>query len=313
MKQEIIVGDTKVQVGLDRMVIGFPYPKKLENNLAAPPTKLQLAKFEEDKKEFLSKMLYTQSIIKENFDYYVAKTNNKFLKRFNVLSGGSLLCTFTFGYCHGNGVMNFEFNPSKLGEQKLAELFGWIDVFFYNGYQELYTKGVVSHAEFFVDVPDEDLSGLVLIDEGRRAYTLYEGTTYLGRRKSELSVAMYDKAKELEQTTDGKLVRVEARLCDRDIRFQDLVENDLFNPFGNSMVVNVTKLKFIAQEFNKSQFVNHIKELGLSGSGINVHTRKKMLAKLKENTVDWWQPETFWAAHREMLMKFRPNHVGGIA
>jgi hypothetical protein len=123
---------------------------------------------------------------------------------------------------------------------------------------------------------------------------------------------MYDKAKELEQTTDGKLVRVEARLCDRNIRFQDLIENELFNPFSNSMVVNVNRVKSIAFEFNKSKFINHIKEFGLSNSGIDKYTCKKMLARLKENTVDWWQPELFWTAHRDLLMKFKPNHSAGI-
>lgn len=312
MKKELKVGDTKVQVGLDRLVIGIPYPKQPKQNLTGPVTQEQIAKFIADKKEFVSGMKYIESMIVDNFPHYIGKTQNKDLKRINVLSeSGGLLCTFSLGFSFGTGVVNLEMNPSKMCPNKWTELFGCIDLFFSNGYHELYTKGVVSHAEFFVDVSEEDLAGLVLLDEGRRATTHYNGTTYLGKRSSPHVTTIYDKAK--EQKKDEKLVRVEERINRRDIRLQDLVENDLFNPFSNSMVVNVNQVQIVSNEFNKSKFVNHIKEFGLSGSGINIHSRKKMLARLKENTVDWWQPELFWATHREMLMKFKPNHVGGIA
>lgn len=312
MKQEIIVGDTKVQVGLDRLVIGMPYPKQPKQNLTGPVTQEQIAKFIADKKEFVFGMKNIESMIVDNFPHYIGKTKNKDLKRINVLSkSGGLLCTFTLGFSFGTGVVNLEMNPSKMCPNKWTELFDCIDLFFSIGYYELYTKGVVSHAEFFVDVADEDLSGLVLLDDGRRATTHYNGTTYLGKRSSPHVTTLYDKAK--EQKKDEKLVRLEERINRRDIRLQDLVEKDLFNPFSNSLVVNVKQVQLIANEFNKSQFENHIKEYGLSGSGINVHTRKKMLAKLKENTVDWWQPELFWASHRDLLKKFKTNHVGGIA
>ena len=312
MKVEMVVGDVKVEVGLDKLVLAMPYPKKLKADISNPITAIQIAQYESEKAEFVSAMHYIKNMVVDNFKCHPKITKNKDLKRYSVFfDEGGLMCTFLLGFCYGTCVINLEVNPSKMNPKQWKEFISTIDGFFNLGYKELYTKAVVSHAEFFIDVPDEDLSGLVLIDNSRRNTSTYKTTTYQGKRGSPLVATMYDKAE--QQKIEGNLVRVEARINRNDIRFQDLVENDLFNPLSNSLVVNVTKLKSIAQEFNKSQFVNHIKEFGLSSSGINKYTRKKMLARLKENTTSWWQPELFWATHREMLMKFRPNHVGGIA
>ena len=305
MKVEMIVGGTNVEVGLDRLVLAMPYPKKLNGDLLNPVTANQIAQFESEKAEFVSAMHYIKNMVVDNLKNHVTKTQSKDIKRYHVFfDDGGLMCTFLLGFCFGTGVINLEINPSKLTTKQFSELFSWLDSFFNLGYQELYTKAVVSHAEFYVDAVGEDLSSLVMLDDSRRTMTCHKGTTYIGKRGAPNVTTIYDKAQ--EQDIEGKLVRVEARINRNDIRFQDLVEHDLFNPFGNVLVVNVNQLQSAANELNKPQLSTLIKELGFGGCGMNKHARKKMFALLQENTVPWWQPELFWAAHRELLMMFKP-------
>lgn len=309
MKVEMVVGDVNVEVGLDRLVLAIPYPKKLKDDLLNPITAIQLAKYEAEKAEFVSAMHYIKNLVVENLKSHVINTKSKDLKRYHVFfDDGGLMCIFTLGFCFGTGVINLELNPSKLSPKQFSELFSWLDLFFNLGYQELYTKAVVSHAEFFVDAVGEELSSLVILDNSRRKTTPHKGTTYIGRRGAACVTTMYDKAK--EQKVEGKLVRVEARINRKDIRFQDLVEHDLFNPFGNVLVVNVNQVQLAAKAYGKSHFLNRIKEFGLNGCGINIHTRKKILAKLQQNTATWWQSKLFWKEHRCLLQKFKPELFG---
>jgi hypothetical protein len=179
---------------------------------------------------------------------------------------------------------------------------------FNDHYEDVYKGGVVAHAEFFIDVPEEDLSNLVLVDLGRRTTTMYKGTSYSGKQSSRLVGTMYDKAKETKSA--GKLVRVEARINRRDISFRDLVEQDLFNPLSSFLVVEASQLKLVAQEWNSPSLANRIKEFGLYGGVSTSYARKAIRAYLKEHTVSWWQPDVFWAGHRKLLQKLRPGQAG---
>lgn len=312
MKTELEINGSVVQVGLDRMVIGLPYPKqpKAVGDNPIPPE--QIAKFHAAKHEFHVHRKYIEDTIKDVTTYHVSKTQNKDLTRYKVLSevDGNLLCIFSLGCSFGTGVINVEWNPSKLTAAQWAELQGLFDVFFYLGYADLYTNGVVSHAEFFVDVPGVELSSLALIDNSRRTTTKYMGTTYHGRRGARKVSTQYDKAKEQKQ--DGQLVRIEVRINRRDIKFRDLVESDLFNQFGNLLVVDVNRLHSVAQALNKPQLANHIIEWGLYGAVSNKPARENILKKLKEHPVAWWQPELIWEAHRNLLLNLQPEFVGGF-
>jgi len=300
MDTAMLVGNDIVELGLDRLVLSIPYPKKLVDSLLNPITAERVAQFESEKSEFVSAMHYIKNMVIDNFKHHVTKTNNKDQKRYHIFfDDGGLMCVFTLGFCFGTGVINLEVNPSRLTQKQWEEFVGYTDVFFNLGYHELYTKAVVSHAEFYVDVAGEDLSNLVLLDNSRRTTTHYEGTTYIGKRGAPNITTMYDKAR--EQKIEGKLVRVEARINRRDIRLQDLVESDLFNPLDNILVLNVNQVQLVAQEFGKPEYANLIKEFGLVGSGLDKTIRKKMLLQLQENTVPWWQPELFWGAHRDNI------------
>jgi len=312
-KIEMVVGVSKVRVGLDKFVLGIPYPKLPQSDEQNPPSQNDVIDIEETKKVFHAKLKHIGNMIKETGNHHVSNTKNKDLKRYHVLSedDGSLICVFALGFTYGTGIINLEINPSKMTTDKWGELHALLAVSFDGHYLELYEHSVVSHAEFFVDVHGEDLSKLVLIDEGRRATTLHKGTTYHGRRTSRLVATMYDKAKEQKQ--DGQLVRVEVRLNRRDKLFCNIVEHDLFNPFGTLLVVDVNQMQSISAEWQNPQLANQINEWGLYEAVKNKHARKKILAGLKEVVVPWWEPDLFWASHKKLLLQFKPGHAGGFA
>lgn len=306
---EIKVGDKKIRIGLDKFVLGIPYPKLSKHDMQNPPSQNAISDVADKQKEFVAKLHHIRNMIEVTGNCHVSSTKNKDLKRYKVLTDdGYLVCIFSLGFSFGTGVINLELNPSKMNQEKWEELHSLFAVTFNWHYQEFYEKCVVSHAEFFVDVPNENLVGLALIDEARRTTTKHMGTTYNGRRNSPLVATMYDKAK--EQKMDGQLVRIEARINRRDIHFHDLVEHDLFNPLSTLLVVDVIQLQLVANMSGNIQLANQIREFGLYESVKNKYARKEILARLKENAVPWWQPELFWPAHRALLQQLQPEYAG---
>lgn len=310
---EIEIAGSKIQIGLDRLVLGIPFPIKPKSEESNPATQEQIAQFQTEKNEYVTHMKHIESVITKFCPYHCSKSKNKDSKRYRVLSevDAGLICILTLGFTYGTGLINLEVNPSRLTPDRWAELHGLLSVMFNDHYEELYTKGVVSHAEFYVDIPGTKLSSLVLIDNSRRTTTLYKDTTYHGKRGARQVATMYDKAKEQKQK--GKLIRIETRINRRDIRFHDLVETDLFNPFSNLVVADVILLHSIAQKMNAPKLATQIKELGLYSSVKNAPARHALFAQLKENAVPWWKPETIWTAHRKLLIRLRPEFAGVAA
>jgi hypothetical protein len=308
MKILMVTKGRKIQVGLDRTVIGLPYPKLITSN-GTNASSEELNIYDAQKKQFHSKMEHIKSVILMGH-HYLPKKSNKDLRRYLVRSeiDGTHLCTFSLGFSWGTGVINFEFNPSKLTSDNFSEIAGLLTNAFFDHYDELFAQGVVSHAEFYADVAGEEFSNLVLIDSGRRTPKGYKGTTYHGTRNSPLVTTLYDKAK--QQNSDGQLVRIEARLNRRDISLRDLVEQDLFNPLSTCVLVEAAAMQSLSKKWKCPLLANDIIELGLYRAVVNKHSRKAILAYLREQMVSWWQPEVFWAAHRKLLLKLRPGHAG---
>lgn len=311
MKTEMEVGGKKIQIGLDRMVIGLPYPKLPKGDSFSQISQKDVALVRAQQKEYVAKLHHIKNVITQGPCKFI---NGKDLKRYYVFSEfnpPALLCIFGLGFSFGTAVINLEFNPSKLSPDQYAEILGLLEVMFDYGYHELYEQSVVAHAEFSVDVFGVDFSNLVLIDEGRLSTTIHKNTTYHGKRGSPTVTTMYDKG---EQSKMGvKLVRIESRLNRRDIRLKTLVEQDIFNPLSTLLVLEVIQLQLAAQKWKSPYLANSIKELGLYGAIANKQARKAILAYLKEHAVPWWQPEVFWAAHRELLMKLKPGQAGAFA
>lgn len=306
MDKGMEIGGKEIRVGLDRLVVGLPYPKYPAVSFQDPEGLEQVHLADVQRKEFVAHMKHIESMITSG-KFHRAKTKNKDFKRYHVLSelDGSLLCTFLLGFAFGRAVINIELNPSKLSQEQYAEILGLLSVMFDGHYEELFQRGVVSHAEFFIDVPGVELSSLALIAEGRSSTKKYKGTTYHGVRGAPLVVTMYNKAKQLGGS--GQLVRIEARINRRDIRFRDLVEENLFNPLSKCFPVEVSVLQSAAKTWKTPQLGNAITELGLHAAIANKHSRKAILTYLKENSATWWEPDSIWAVHRELLLRFRPG------
>lgn len=150
MKLEIMIEGKKIQVGLDKTVIGLPYPSFPKADVAPLP-KDQIDLTQAKQKEFKAKMKYIESTVTSGPHH--CKGENKDLKRYYVQSefDGTHLCVFSLGFAYGTAVINIELNPSKLTPEQFGEIGALLMVMFDDHYQELYQQGVVAHAEFFVD------------------------------------------------------------------------------------------------------------------------------------------------------------------
>ncbi|PTQ65044.1 hypothetical protein C8R26_1621 [Nitrosomonas oligotropha] len=302
-------------MGIDRIVIGIPSPKFKINNDSTDQALINelTKKYVYEKNHYIKQQHYIKHTILNMTKYKIENQKNN-ARCYSIYSDNAVknkrLCAITIGRNHGNYFLNIAINPSNLSQDDLFELQGLFSILFNNHYEEIYQKGVVSHFEFFIDVSDIHIADLLLIDEGRRKTTLFKGTTYHGCRKSPLVCTMYDKA--AQQKLGGALTRIEARINRRDIKFSDLVENGISNPFEKFFVVHKNSLQLIAQEWKQPQLVDLIQELGVYGATQgNPSARKKILERLHEHTVSWWQPQLFWEAHRKMLLEFKPAFLGG--
>lgn len=304
------VDGKKVEIGLDRLVIGLPYPVGPKLDTTKSITEEQLAMLQAHicaKNAFIEKMHYIQYMMATGTFKQTKSLNNGDIKRYTQLadSDGVGMCIFTLGFSYGTGVINFECNPSKLTTDHGIEIGALMGCLFADHYAELYGNAVVVHAEFFVDIHGVDFEDLVLITKGRNKVTEYMGTQYHGTRRSRHVEAMYNKAKELK--ISGQLVRVEARVNRRDIHFKDIVEQDLFNPLETVIVVKRSALQAASIKWKLPQLAGHVPAFGLYEAVFNKYARSSILAFLRERCVPWWQPALFWAAHRELLSHLMPG------
>lgn len=304
------IGGNKLVVGLDRLVIGLPYPAKPKVDVTKPMSQEQLKDVQshlEARDVFIKEMHHIQYMMATGLHKPPKPLINGDLKRYIQLADcdGGVLCIFTLGFSYGTGVINFECNPAKLTNDHCYEIGALIGILFEDHYQELYSRAVVAHAEFYIDVHGEELSSLVLIGEGRSKTEIYKGTSYYGNRRSPKVATMYDKAK--EKKISGALVRIEIRINRRDILFSDLVEQDTFNPWASVFVVNKSELQAASKQWKLPHLAEQIIEHGIHDAVSNKHARKSILTYLRKRSVPWWKPEQFWATHRKLLSDFKPG------
>lgn len=309
MCEVMCIGGKKVVVGLDRLVIGLPYPAMPLMDATQAITEEQLAvlrSYQAAKTGFIEKMHHIQYMMATGPCKPPKPLIKGDLKRYIQLadSGGGM-CIFTLGFSYGTGVINFECNPDKLTNDHCCEIGALMGILFDDHYQELYDHAVVAHAEFYIDIHCEDLASLVLIGEGRSRTKIHKGTSYFGRRRSPKVATMYDKAK--EQKIVGQVVRVEVRINRRDIPFKELVEQNSFNPWDAVFVVNKSELQAASIEWKLPHLVGQVIEFGIHDAVSNRYARKSILAYLRLRSVPWWKPELFWATHKELLSHFKPG------
>lgn len=292
---------------LDKFAVGFKCPPIPKGEWGAKLTEEEKHVIHSQRALYLAKLKHIEKMIKLG-KYFVQKTGEKGLRRYCVLSEftDAPLFYVQLGCIKGTWVINFEWNPSKLSLEGGAEFLGNLESMLYDHYDELYYKGVVSHAEFAVDVYGVEISNVVLIEKGRKSFCKEGSTAYSGRRSSPHVLTVYDKAKQLGEP--GDMVRIEARIKRRDITFRQLVEEaPIGNPFGNAIIVDVNRLQLIAAEFGKPELATHIMELGLYGAVKNKQLRLKIYSRLQEVAVEWWKPEQFWSNHQTLLKGLHPH------
>ncbi len=303
----------KVVVGIDKVVIGLPFPSMPKGDELVKLSEEEKAVIHEKRKQYIAHGMHVVNMVKLG-NHFVQKTEESGLKRYCVKSEqtDNLLFTVCFGRIWKTWTLSFEWNPSKLSPEEKDEFLANMSVMFDGHYEELYERGVVSHIEFCVDVYGADISNHVLIENGRKTKTIHKGTTYEGQRGSPLVLTMYDKAKQLGLS--DLWLRIEARMKNRGMMFRQLVETPdaIKSPFGNVLVVDVNQLQVMAMQMGQPQLAGQLKELGLYGAVKNKPARQKVVSRLQEIVVDWWKPEEIWQEHLALLKGFHPTKYNSV-
>ncbi len=308
MKIEGNVEGTNLIFGLDRTVVGIKYRRLSKKEQQQPQTPEFLANIAAIQGAFVKELHHIRFVIEHGYPYLPSYTKNKDLQRRVVLShiDKKRLCNHLSGFMHGNGVNNIEFNPAKLSQDQWLELQWMLGMSFDYGYDELYTRGVVRHAEFFVDVHGVETDQLVLIDKGRRSYHLDKhGMTFCGAKTAPLLCVLYNKSRQLKELEPKS--RIEVRINPKVLQLQRLVEGDLSNPFQHFVAVEYRKLQQIANERNDPKLSGLIKHLGLHEAVRNKTARDSILARIEQEAVPWWKPDLIWSTHNQLLNELRPE------
>ncbi len=302
----------KVVVGLDKLVVGLPFPKMPKGAELAKLSVQEKQEILEKGKQYIAHGKHIVNMVKLGDNYFVQNTKQPGLKRYCVKSGKTDAPVFSvyFGCINKTWVINFEWNPSKMSEDDKDEFLAALEGGMLDGhYGELFQRGVVSHAEFHIDVYGADISKLVMLDNRKSSNQLVESTTtYSGKRGAALVLSMYDKAKQLGEAE--MRVRIEARLKRRDMTLQKFIEyiDSISNPFGNLIIIDVIQLQSASHELQMPQLAGQLKELGVYGAVKNKHARQKIVAHLQKKMVEWWKPAEHWEHHKELLQGLIPKN-----
>ena len=304
--KSLILNGTEVRLGIDKTVLGLKYPSATNEQLKEM-TDDSKAKLKLTQKQFIAKKLYIQNVIKSAC-VFSKKSVNHYLTRYFIKSesDNTDVCEIYLGQAGTTHIINIKFNPSKLSMDGKAEFDGLLAVTFNDHFEEVYSNSVVSHIEFFIDVLDIDQDDYVIVDLSRRTATNYKETRYQGKRTSPLSLAYYNKGKQLN--VDDSITRIEARIERRDIKFQDLVESDLYNPFQQFIVISKKNLQLIALDKGCPKIADKIIEFGLFKAIKNPLARKSFATLIREHRAPWWDIHVFWQTHRELLQGLKPQN-----
>jgi hypothetical protein len=304
-----------INIGIDLMTINIPYrPLGMTiNDPSGKLTSLQIAMEVFHKKEFVSHVHGVHNALIEIFDAVPALKKNKTgPDRLRVVceEDKSHVAIVMAGHYFGFPFISYSFNPNKLTEAGLIALDGLLSLTLPHGYASLYTEGVVSHCEFFIDVDDVTYGSLALLDRGKRKATTYKDTTYNGTRRSLLVGTRYNTAEKLN--LDTLRTRFEFRVKRLDTTLKQLVETITPNPLSPFFIVPATAINTVAKHwpYNPNLAIQ-IERHGLSGGIKNSTARKSITNQLEGHIVPWWEPESIWIAFRQTMAVLRPNYCFG--
>lgn len=91
-------GGIKLTVGLDKTVLGIPYPKLPPHDEQNPPSKEILAHIDAKQKDFHKELWFIRWMIEGTQRFKVKKTKSKFLNRYNVYTDKDELLSLSISH-----------------------------------------------------------------------------------------------------------------------------------------------------------------------------------------------------------------------
>jgi hypothetical protein len=201
------------------------------------------------------------------------------------------------------GLVQYSFNPSHMTAESRAHFDALLQVTLRDGYVSLYQHGKVSVIEIAVDVDELSIDNAVLVDTGKRRYSLTEwGTTYCGCRRSKLVGVMYDKGADIRRADpafDTERLRHEVRVRAPECTVEEWVGTGCEgNPFARFVVVPRAALRDLVGIGRAEQ----IRNFGLQHVVRNRPAREALIAALQKCRYPWADPEVLWSNCRSRLI-----------
>jgi hypothetical protein len=229
---------------------------------------------------------------------------NKYATHADLPLGNDSSLRLQLGVSHHKLYALFDFQPPQLDEEGIAALKDYLTIFLSGGVDQFRDQAHVTYAEFAADFSGVAWTGLLPFDDCLRnsnwypSPLLYRPTGYLGRRGANRVIRGYDRQKKLLQVegklVEGPLTRIEA-VCRR----TQLTPSTLSvapNPF---CTVGIANLETAFAAFDEAGWHEFLYDCRMQGAQVALWSRMKAirqqyLNRLRELTVDWWNPHELW-------------------
>ena len=239
---------------------------------------------------------------KGDIKYIPASPKNR-MERFSLLTPDHTSVVATVWINVGMGLVQYSFKPSRLTTECKEHLDSLFQITLADGYISLYRYGTLSLLEYAVDVEDVSIEDVVLIDTGKRRYTVTpEGTTYCGCRRSMLVGVTYDKGAEIRLKTPaftGTLLRHEVRKRATGCTIENWVESEsVENLFAQFIPVPRSALRDLIGKPKAEQ----VRNFGLHAVFRNKPSRISFIKEVCKCRYQWANPDVLWSACRSSLI-----------
>jgi hypothetical protein len=138
-----------------------------------------------------------------------------------------------------------------------------------------------------------------------------KGTTYLGSIKSDLRFRIYDKAKQLMDTSKSSPHKLHTRI-ESSIRKLKLAPSELLlklpNPFMKLEISDIAIARSISKDLDWEFFLDMCISEGSAAAlaSLTKNKRKIFISRLYAARVGWWKPDNRWSGLASALAKIAP-------
>lgn len=225
MLDQQVIGELQqiagVRMGIDKVVLGIPLAKDGKKDYA---TKFHL------------ESEIWNSVHAPKIKKFAKAGSQAVVARYFNESGKQRVLTIVVGAIWGKPYCQFVFNPNRLSQSDWVTIEEVLCTCFDYGLRHLLEQGVIRKLELSLDFENVLPASLVSLVSRDLAPTNYKGTRYHGKRTSTLSVAVYNKTKQL-QDVEGissvtPMTRVEARLVLPNSTLLDIAKGATTNPWA---------------------------------------------------------------------------------